>query len=69
MLNFGLILRSGRVNDRGKRRLTTDKGDLDGISITKVNRKTAKEKDLLLKYLVLELLELLELSKFYLLFE
>ena len=28
MLIFRLILRSGRVNDSGKRRLTTDKGNL-----------------------------------------
>lgn len=69
MLIFRLmILRSRRVYDGRKRRLTTDKSDLTRYH-KYLKRQKEKKSNLLLKYLVLKLLKLLKLSEFYLLFE
>jgi hypothetical protein len=43
MLIFRLILRSGRVDDRRKRRLTTDKGNLKGIISITITARWGRE--------------------------
>ena len=62
------ILTSGRIHDRCKWLLTTDKCDLMRNKYCKRD-EGIQNNNLLLKYLVLELLQLPQLSKFNLLFE